>query len=475
MVPVHEFADRSVAVFGLARSGLSAARALAAGGARVLAWDDNGGRRADAAGAGVALVEPDRLDWSRISALVLSPGVPLTHPAPHPVVRQARAAGVEVIGDIELLGRSVRAVRLVGVTGTNGKSTTTALIGHLLAAAGLAPQVGGNLGTPALDLERLEPGGVYVLELSSYQLDLTTTLAFNVAVLLNVTADHIDRHGDLDGYIAAKTRIFARQQPRHAAVVAVDDRHTQAIARRLEGASARLIRVSARTALERGVFVHDGHLFDAIEGPARRVCDLTPIVTLTGAHNWQNAAAAYAAGRALGVDAQVLAAALPSYPGLAHRLEQVATIAGVRFVNDSKATNAAAAAQALACFDPIYWIAGGRAKEGGLAGLEPFFDRIKHAFVIGEAGESFARQLDGRVAVTRSGDLATAVRDAWHKARAECRAGAVVLLSPACASFDQFANFEARGDAFRALVTALAADQPANSAGAARARPGARS
>ena len=425
----------------------------------MLAWDDNGGRRADAAGAGVALAEPQGLDWSRISALVLSPGVPLTHPTPHPVVRLARAAGVEIIGDTELLARSAPAVRFVGITGTNGKSTTTALIGHLLACAGLPSQVGGNLGTPALDLEPLAPGGVYVLEMSSYQLDLTTTMTFDVAVLLNVSADHIDRHGDMDGYIAAKKRIFARQASRHAAVVAVDDEHTHAIAHALEGGPARLIWVSARHPLERGVFVQDGRMFDAIEGPARMVRDLTGIVTLTGAHNWQNAAAAYAAGRALGVDQEVLSAALPSYPGLAHRLEQVATIDGVRFVNDSKATNAAATAQALACFDPIYWIAGGRAKEGGLDGLEPYFDRIAHAFLIGEAAERFAGQLDGRVAATRSGDLATALRDAWRHARSEGRTGGVVLLSPACASFDQFANFEARGDAFRALVRTLEAEQ----------------
>jgi UDP-N-acetylmuramoylalanine--D-glutamate ligase len=462
MIPVAGFRDSQVAVFGLGRSGLAAARALRAGGARVLAGDDASGPRAEAERLGMRALDLAAADWSAIRALVLSPGVPLTFPAPHPVVRAARAAGVEVVGDVELLGRTVRGQgvptggpRFVGITGTNGKSTTTALLGHMLARAGRAVQVGGNIGAPALALEPLGADGVYVLEMSSFQLDLTRGLVFDVAALLNLTPDHLDRHGGMDGYVAAKRRVFAGQTAACSAVIALDDRACAAVFDELAQAGRqRLIAVSTRRAVEGGVAVEDGVLFDSLDGAPRRVIALADIATLPGAHNWQNAAVAYGAARALGVEPEAAADGLASYPGLAHRLELVATRGGVRFVNDSKATNAVAAAQALACFEHVYWIAGGRAKGDDLSVLEPALGRVARVFLIGEAAPALARALAGRVPVTVSGELGCAVAAAAAAAR-ENRRGAAVLLSPACASFDQFRDFEERGERFRALVEAL--------------------
>jgi UDP-N-acetylmuramoylalanine--D-glutamate ligase len=456
MVPVRAYEGRDVAVLGLARSGLAAAAALAAGGARVHAWDDAAEKRAAAASAGISIDDPARLEWPRMAALVLSPGIPHTHPKPHPAAAAAKAAGVPVIGDIELLALSETKARYVGVTGTNGKSTTTALIGHILAASGKRVAVGGNLGTPALSLAPLGKDGIYVLEMSSYQLELTQSLACDVAVLLNVTPDHLDRHGGMDGYVEAKRRIFDRQKSPQAAVVGVDDETCRGIADSLGRARRQdVVPISAERAVEGGVYVVDGVLTDDTGAKATRVMEMRRAPRLPGRHNWQNAAAAFAAARRVGVAVDAAVAGIESFPGLAHRQELVATIDGVRYVNDSKATNADAAAKALDCYDAIYWIAGGIAKEGGIASLRPFFPRIRHAFLIGAAAADFAATLGGAVAHSEVGDLATAVARASEAARADGIAGATVLLSPACASFDQFANFEARGDAFHALVAKL--------------------
>ncbi|WP_374441571.1 UDP-N-acetylmuramoyl-L-alanine--D-glutamate ligase [Stella sp.] len=449
MIPVREYAGRRVLVLGLARSGLAAARALIAGGAEVGVWDDGPAGRAAAAAAGLALADPAAEDWSRVAALVMSPGVPLTHPAPHPAVLAARAAGVPVTGDIQLFRRACPEARICAVTGTNGKSTTTALIGHILTSAGVPAATGGNLGTAAFDLPRLGPDGVYVLELSSFQLDLVDGATFEVAVLLNVAPDHLDRHGTMANYVAAKQRIFAGQDGRRTAVVGIDDAVAAAIA---DGPlAAGVVRISGADAAGADVRVADGVLTDA-EGP---VLDLARAATLPGSHNAQNAAAAFAAARALGLDRAAVARAIPHYPGLPHRQELVAVIDGVPYVNDSKATNADAAARALACYDAVYWIAGGVPKAGGIAALAPLFGRIAHAFLIGEAAPDFARTLAGRVPHTVAGDLAQALRLAQERAASERRMGAVVLLSPACASFDQFRDFEDRGNRFRSLVSAL--------------------
>ncbi|MGE0744350.1 MAG: UDP-N-acetylmuramoyl-L-alanine--D-glutamate ligase [Rhodospirillales bacterium] len=458
MVPVATRSGSRIAVIGLGASGLATAQALAAGGADVLAWDDDARARDRAAEAGVATAAVDDADWARIAALVLAPGIPLTHPAPHRTVALAAAAGRPVIGDIELLAEACPEATFVGITGTNGKSTTTSLIGHILAAADRRPQVGGNLGRPALSLAPLGRGGVYVLELSSYQLDLMQDARMDVAVLLNVTPDHLDRHGDMAGYVAAKLRIFrdrADGRPQTAAV-SVDDPYCAEIAGALAKAGHwRVVPISVMRATD-GVHVSDGVLFDG----GARVCDLRGIATLPGSHNWQNAAAAYAAAKAVGLSTAQIVAGLATYPGLAHRQELVATIGGVRYVNDSKATNADAASRAVACYDPIYWIAGGKAKTDELDLVAPHFGHVRHAFLVGAATEVFARILDGTVPYTRSGDVARALADAHAMAQAEQLPGAVVLLSPACASFDQWKSFEERGDAFRAMVQKLAAEAP---------------
>jgi UDP-N-acetylmuramoylalanine--D-glutamate ligase len=458
MIPVSPFKGIPVGVLGLGKSGLVAAQALASGGARVMAWDDNAKTRDAAAAAGVPIVDLTSVDLGGMTSLVLSPGIPHSYPAPHKVVTRAKAAGAEIIGDIELLARTQKEARYVGITGTNGKSTTTSLIGHILALAGRKVAVGGNLGTPALSLEPLGTDGIYVLEMSSYQLELTFGIAFDVAVLLNVTPDHLDRHGGMDGYIAAKRLIFRGQGARQAAVIGVDDAICAAIRRDLAKAGAQLlVAISAERPVMGGVYVANGILTDDTARDGKPVLAVADLPRLPGTHNSQNIAAAYAAVRQVGISAEVAAACIASFPGLAHRQELVATIDGVLYVNDSKATNADAAAKALACYDTVYWIAGGLAKEGGIASLAGYFPRIRHAFLIGQAATAFADTLGSAVPHSGCGELAAAVAAAHDLAQRERRPGAVVLLSPACASFDQFPNFEVRGATFRRLVEALPA------------------
>ena len=474
MIPVRGFEGRRVAVFGLGRTGLTAARALVAGGAEVALWDEKAPAREAAAAEGLPVVDLGGADWSGFAALLLSPGVPLTHPEPHWTVRRAKAAGVEVVGDIELFARTVNAApehrrpKVVAVTGTNGKSTTTALIGHVLAQAGKDVRVGGNIGVGVLGLEDMHGGAVYVLETSSYQLDLTSSLKADVAVLLNLSPDHLDRHGGMDGYVAAKRRVLLNQGKGDTAVIGVDDPWCQRICTEITAANRRTITaVSSGRAIGRGVYALQGVLYDGSGEPVVEVCDLARARALPGRHNWQNAAAAYAACRALGVPSGELAASLLNFPGLAHRMEKVGMLGPVAFVNDSKATNADAARQAMSTYPRFHWIAGGVPKAGGIEDLSDLFPRIARAYLIGEAAGAFAETLKGRAETVISGDLAAATAQAYADARA---AGGeqVVLLSPACASFDQFPDFEARGDAFRDLVRDLSAtaDAQASIAGA---------
>ena len=470
MIAARAFRGKKTAVFGLARTGISAARALLQGGAEVVAWDDAQAKRKDASavlGTGVQLADLAMMDWTKIAALVLSPGVPLHFPAPHPVVRAARDAGCEVIGDVELFFRARRAnfpeTKLVLVTGTNGKSTTTALIGHMVREAGLAVQVGGNIGTAALDLEQLDPGGVYVLEMSSYQLDLTGSTGADVAVWLNITPDHIDRHGSLSGYVAAKRRIFDGLAQNGTAVVGIDDVHGVNVCDALRACGVRVNPIAVEHApVKPGVYVQDGILYDALSGEPQQVMDLRRLTRLPGAHNGQNAAAAYAAALALGISRAQIVRGLESFAGLAHRMEEVGRVKGVRFINDSKATNADATARALACYDGVYVILGGVPKEGGIDSLAQFFTRIRKAYLIGQAADAFAGTLEGRAPYQKCGDLANAVSASARDAAQEDEA--VVLLSPACASFDQFENFEARGEMFRKLVSEHAAKSMSGSA-----------
>jgi UDP-N-acetylmuramoylalanine--D-glutamate ligase len=456
MIDVFPFASFPVAVFGLGRSGLATARALVRSGAEVWAWDDSEDARQRAREEDIPLVDLYTCNLRELTSLVLSPGIPLHYPAPHPVVKLARDAGLEIIGDIELLGRTQRWCNYIGITGTNGKSTTTALIGHIMLTSGRQTEVGGNLGTPALSLEPLDNEGTYVLEMSSYQLELTLSITFDVAVLLNISADHLDRHGGMDGYIAAKKLIFHRQTKPRAAVIGVDDEICSAIADELARADEQVvIRVSGDKKIKGGVYALDGILYDDTDGSETPICNLRENPSLLGAHNAQNAAAAYAATKTAGVPPHVIMACIQSYPGLVHRQEAVALVDGVAFVNDSKATNADAASRALSSYDNIFWIAGGRPKEGGLGPVLKHLDGIRHAYLIGEAAMAFSLALNGKVPFTISGDLETAVGQAFEAARSAGEARPVVLLSPAAASFDQFANFEARGDAFKDLVEGL--------------------
>jgi len=460
MIPVPGFEGRRIAVFGLGRSGLTAARALKAGGALPVLWDDSVSSRMQAEAEGFAVEDLTRADWSDFAALVLSPGAPLTHPKPHWTVGKAKAAGVEVIGDIELFARAIAALpegerpKVVAITGTNGKSTTTALIGWVLKQAGMTVHVGGNIGIGVLALPAPTPDAVYVIEASSYQLDLTTSFAPTIAVLTNISPDHLDRHGGMEGYVAAKARIFANAG---GAIIGVDDKWGAGIARDVAGTGTYAVAISGETGKEPiAVIGEQTIVYDAQNvRMAYGMIDLTEARSLPGRHNAQNAACAYAAARGLGLDPTETVEGLLSFPGLAHRMEHVGSLGRVRFINDSKATNADAARQALSSYERSFWIAGGRAKAGGIDDLEDLFPRVVEAFLIGEAAGPFAARL-GDTPHRISGDMATAVAQAAEAAAATGREE-VVLLSPAAASFDQYPDFEARGEAFRAAVLNLGA------------------
>ncbi len=504
MIPVTTFARKTVAVFGLGGSGIVTAKALALGGAKVAAWDDNAAARAAAEKEGVALVDLSTAEWKGFAALVLAPGVPLTHPEPHWTVTRAKAAKVPVIGDVELFCRE-RAKHapfcpFIAITGTNGKSTTTALIAHLLKADGRDVQMGGNIGTPVLALESIHSAAFYVIEMSSFQIDLTPSLKPTVGVLLNITPDHLDRHGTMENYAAIKERLVVQSEQ---SCVGVDDVRCLGIAKRIE---KRRYCYSFSTAQEYKNGYHLAGTNLRFETPDMKedLADIGSVRALRGTHNGQNALAAAAALGALGgmmfpasinpflkLDGSLkrrlfendadfayrmtiprnkqvpshaavqrrrvaLQNAFASFPGLAHRLEEIGSVDRVQFINDSKATNADSTAKALATWErDIFWIAGGKQKEGGIAELEPLFPRVAKAYLIGASSDEFAATLEGKVAFERCETLdkalAASARDAAQCAGPE----PVVLLSPACASYDQFKNFEVRGDAFRALVTAL--------------------
>jgi UDP-N-acetylmuramoylalanine--D-glutamate ligase len=464
MIPVTSFAGKTVAVFGLGGSGLASCHALKAGGAEVVAADDSADNVAKAAQAGFITADLRSISWANFAALILTPGAPLTHPAPHWSVLLARQAGVEVIGDIELFCRERRRhapdAPFVAITGTNGKSTTTALIAHLTKFAGYDTQMGGNIGTAILSLEPARMGRVHVIEMSSYQIDLAPSLDPSVGILLNVSEDHIDRHGTLDNYAAVKERLVAGVQPRGTSIVGVDDMWCRNIADRLDRAGKNVVRISVRNPLADGIYVEHETIVRASGGARSEIARLGGIGSLRGLHNAQNAACASACTLAMGISAETLQDGLRSFPGLAHRMEQVGRRGNVLFVNDSKGTNADAAAHALSSFGEIFWIAGGKPKAGGITGLTGYFPRIKKAYLIGEAAQEFAATLGERVPYEISQTLDVAVANAAREAEASGLKDPVVLLSPACASFDQYRNFEIRGAAFRDLVTALPGVKP---------------
>ena len=459
MIPVTTFKGKTVAVFGLGNSGLLAARALKEGSAEVIAFDDDEKKIQEARTAGLNAQDLRNLDWSNAAALVLAPGVPLTHPKPHWAVALARKANVEVIGDIELFCRerakSGAACPLIAVSGTNGKSTTAALIAHLLKSAGRDAQMGGNIGVPVLALEPFKKNRIYVLEVSSYQIDLAPSLRPTVGILLNVSEDHLDRHGSMENYAAIKERLPGSVEKNGTAVIGVDDSYSRAAAERVARAGKKVERISVVAAVRDGYYAENSRILHAVGGKAQLVAELAGIGSLRGVHNAQNAACAVAACVALGIDLTAILQGLASFPGLAHRMQQIGRKGNVLFVNDSKATNADSAAKALASFHDIFWIAGGRPKTGGIVSLAEFFPRIRKAYLIGEAAKEFAGTLDGKVPHEMNGILSAAVSAATRDAQASGLKEPVVLLSPACASFDQYPNFEVRGKAFTDIVRAI--------------------
>jgi UDP-N-acetylmuramoylalanine--D-glutamate ligase len=464
MIPVTSFVGRRVALFGLGGSGLASAQALIAGGADVVAFDDSAASIEKAKAAGIAVEDLRKVDWSKVAALLLAPGVPLTHPSPHWSVVLAKNAGAEVIGDIELFCRERRKLAphspFVAITGTNGKSTTTALIHHLLVAAGRSADLGGNIGTAVLTLKPPCADHAHVVECSSYQIDLAPTLDPRVGILINVSEDHLDRHGTIEDYAAVKERLVAGVQADGAAVIGVDDQWCAAAAERVSAQGKNVVRVSIRRKLADGIYADNGAITRAAGGKTETIARLDNVGSLRGLHNAQNAACATAATLALGLAPEQIQAGMRSFPGLAHRMEQVGRKGAVLFVNDSKATNADSSAQALACFDNMFWIAGGKPKTGGITSLERFFARIRKAYLVGEAAEEFARTLDGKVAYAIAGTIDRAVEMSARDAEASGLKEPVVLLSPACASFDQYRNFEIRGDHFRELVLRLPGLKP---------------
>ncbi|WP_269930394.1 UDP-N-acetylmuramoyl-L-alanine--D-glutamate ligase [Aminobacter sp. HY435] len=457
MIPATSFQGKRVALFGLGGSGIATARALAQGGADVLAWDDNPESVSRAAEEGIATGDLRGADWAGISSFVLSPGVPLTHPKPHWTVELARGAGVEVIGDVELFAReriaTAPSAPFIAITGTNGKSTTTALTAHILRSAGRDTQMGGNIGRAVMTLDPPQPDRHYVVECSSYQIDLAPSINPTAGILLNLTPDHLDRHGTMQHYASIKERLVAGSE---TAIIGVDDIYCAQIADRLERVGKQVVRISKRLPLTDGYFADGTDLMEAIDGRYSRIAFLEGIGSLRGQHNAQNALAAVAACLKVGLDLGEIQAGLETFPGLEHRMEQVARKGNVLFVNDSKATNADAAAPALSSFPRIYWIAGGLPKEGGIEPLRSLFPRIARAYLIGEAAPAFSATLGEAVPYEISGTLAAAVEHAAEDAaKDESGAEVVVLLSPACASFDQFKNFEIRGEAFRQAVNAI--------------------
>lgn len=458
MITASVFKDKNVAVIGLGITGISAARALSKGGANIFAWDDfdNGRNKLESEKLhNVTILPPTEYDWSTIEALVLSAGIPLTHPTPHPVVELAHKANCPIICDVEILYQQCPEAFYVGITGTNGKSTTTSLIGHIAKQANLPCDIGGNLGTSATDFTMRGKGGAYIIEMSSYQLDLLQKLHFNTSILLNITPDHLDRHGGIEGYIKAKSHIFDRQDDSDYAIIAVDDIHTQSLYEKLyaEKRIGNIIPISGYTPLEKGVFIKDNQL--VVEGfKGEGTYSIGKLKYLPGNHNAQNIAASVAACLSMDIDIPTIIKGIQSFTGLAHRMQLVCESGKLTFINDSKATNAEATLHALRAFSnkDIYWIAGGVAKDGGINSLAECFGQIKHTYLIGESQKTFSETLSQHnTNHTAFDSLKDALDTAIHDAK-KSNNPAVILFSPACASFDMWKNFEERGKAFCDLV-----------------------
>ena len=440
---MQSFPYQNVLVLGLARTGLAAVHTLNHYGLKPLGWDDNAASCEQAAAVSdITITPPDEIDWAQLDALVVSPGVPYKYPKPHPVIAQARAKNIPILGDIDLFMNLIPHNPVIGITGTNGKSTTTALVHHLLTSSGKTAHIGGNIGTAALDLlPNIKAGDPIVLELSSYQLDLYNARSFDITACLNITPDHIDRHGSFDSYVAAKAKIFNDSDQKQTAFISIDDPELKV----LSDANPKISRISKTDATASLSFADDILKDGDIQ------LDLSQNTQLLGTHNWQNITFAYAITKTLGLTTDQFIKGLKTFTGLEHRLESVTSFKNMHFVNDSKATNAEAASNALACFDHIHWIVGGMRKKEGLKNLYPFLPHVAHAYVIGAQPESTAQELEGKVPYTIAGTVDIAVEKAMQnclKNELSCP----IVLSPACASFDQFASFEHRGHHFKTVV-----------------------
>ena len=453
MITVSTYTDKNVALFGLGGSGQVTARALMAGGAKVSAFDDNPDTVAMAKKEGISIADLRQCDFREFEALVLAPGVPLTHPKPHWSVELAKAAGIPVIGDIELFCRERQKIapnsELIAITGTNGKSTTTALISHVLKSVGRKVEMGGNIGRAVLDFDTLDNDTVFIVEVSSYQIDLAPGLNASIGILLNLSPDHLDRHGDMDNYAAIKERLVAKSI---RAVIGVDDDYCRKIASRLSQTDILVTPVSVRDELENGIFATGQKLFEVKDGVKSIIADLTGIGSLRGFHNAQNACVAWKTCREVGLSSQEIQAGFESFPGLIDRMEELGRVGDVLIINDSKGTNADATDMALGSFEHIYWIAGGLAKDGGIEPLRQHFSKVEKAYLIGEAAPIFAGTLGEDVDYEISGTLDKALSHAIDDARNGTVKNPVILMSPACASFDQFPSYAVRGEVFRELV-----------------------
>jgi len=455
MITVTSFTNKPIGVLGLGRSGLSAVRALEAGGCDVWAWDDVQEKRDAAENEGVRLTDLYQIDFSALETIVLSPGIPDRYPEPHELTMRAREAGCELICDMDLLARENKLARFIGISGTNGKSTTTALIGHILNNSFHHAEIGGNYGIPALELLPLDENGTYVLEISSYQLERVPSMELDIAVLLNISEDHLDRHGGMKGYVAAKKILFERTLEDSTAIIGMEDTHCRGICLELMigRKNTNIVPISSGTRVPGGVYVDNGMLIDDLDNRKKEIMDLRSVLALPGQHNWQNIAAAFAAVKAIGIEQEKIIEAINTYKGLAHRQEFIRVIDDISFINDSKATNTVSVAKALNCSNNIHWILGGQFKEDNLGTIEHLLERVSQAYLIGDSADQLAGLLGSSVPISRCGDLETAVNEAYRNAN--LAKPSTVLLSPACASFDQFSDFEARGDHFRALVNNL--------------------
>ncbi|MBP02399.1 MAG: UDP-N-acetylmuramoyl-L-alanine--D-glutamate ligase [Rhodospirillaceae bacterium] len=452
MIPLNAYSNKAVLVVGYGTTGIATAAALHKSGANVFIWDDDHSKKADAQKKAFQIFDENTCDLNELEAIIWSPGIPHTYPSPHPLAKKVLSSGHVLRCDIDLLAETQADAFFIGITGTNGKSTTTALTQHILKSAKRTTEVGGNFGIAALDLKPLKNGAYYILELSSYQLELCPKLSCNIAVLLNITPDHLERHNGIKGYINSKKRLLQNQTNSALKVIVNNDTHTNQIINKYRKEKKNIIEVSCNKDLEDGIVISDGFLIDR-KWNTNEIIDLKNYACLPGQHNWLNAGAAYAITKSIGVSSKIISSAFSTFSGLNHRQELIGKSRKVTFINDSKATNANATLYAMNCYNNIYWIAGGIPKDDGIEPLKPLLHRVAHAFLIGQSTSRFAKTLEQEnVKFSICKNLYEATVQAGRQAEKDELPEPVVLLSPASASFDEFKDFEERGNHFRQII-----------------------